>query len=279
MNLQSSSIVCNANEQKRGLTIWSEQHIGLPDVRGIASSVFRRAVDGRRKGNEHTNSETSTSNGNEVRRNVWAGMRQVSVKKILCLKGLPRNLMASILAHEATHAWLAFDPIKTNNLKRFSILMAFGFFKGASLGNLVNTVLYVNPSILYMAFFGSLAIFASFSAAAMFAQRRSYLYLYGIAGSIMSFLAWSSLFSFFFGLSPFMFNVHVYGGLFMFLMYVVADTQMLIEKTALGSRDVAGHALELFVDLVALFVRILIIMLQNDEKKKRKERRSDRRNY
>ncbi|GFH52956.1 hypothetical protein CTEN210_09432 [Chaetoceros tenuissimus] len=116
MNLQSSSIVCNANEQKRGLTIWSEQHIGLPDVRGIASSAFRRVVDGRRKGNENTNSESSTSNGDEVRRNVWAGMRQVSVNKILCLKGLPRNLMASILAHEATHAWLAFDPIRRDGV-------------------------------------------------------------------------------------------------------------------------------------------------------------------
>ena len=34
----------------------------------------------------------------------------VSINAILCLKGLPANLTASILAHEATHAWLALNP-------------------------------------------------------------------------------------------------------------------------------------------------------------------------
>jgi len=116
MNEQSSSIGCNANEKKRGLTIWSEVHAGLPSVSGIAegitkavSSTFLRPMS--RKSN------TSESDNNNITRNVWAGMRHVSVKKILCLKGLPENLMASILAHEATHAWLAFNPIRRDGVR------------------------------------------------------------------------------------------------------------------------------------------------------------------
>jgi hypothetical protein len=33
-----------------------------------------------------------------------------SVTAILCLSGLPRDLTASVLAHEATHAWIKLHP-------------------------------------------------------------------------------------------------------------------------------------------------------------------------
>jgi hypothetical protein len=33
-----------------------------------------------------------------------------SVTAILCLSGLPRDLVASVLAHEATHAWIKLHP-------------------------------------------------------------------------------------------------------------------------------------------------------------------------
>ncbi len=57
----------------------------------------------------------------------------------------------------------------------------------------------------------------------------------------------------------------------MFLMYVVYDTQMMIEKAVLGSKDVAWDAMELFIDFVAIFVRICVILLKNKEKKSKKK--------
>ncbi|MBA0831199.1 hypothetical protein Goarm_015680 [Gossypium armourianum] len=42
---------------------------------------------------------------------------------------------------------------------------------------------------------------------------------------------------------------------------MIVDTQDIIEKAHLGDLDYVKHALTLFTDFVAVFVRILIIMV------------------
>eukprot|EP00979_Chaetoceros_neogracilis_P014820 scaffold4912_cov284-Chaetoceros_neogracile.AAC.11 len=108
MNQHDSTIGCDANEKKGGLTIWSEVHAEIPILSGVArgianaTSAFRGAK----------RNESDRDTGGEVLRNIGAGIRHASVKRILILKGFPENLMASVLAHEATHAWLCYDPIR-----------------------------------------------------------------------------------------------------------------------------------------------------------------------
>lgn len=62
-----------------------------------------------------------------------------------------------------------------------------------------------------------------------------------------------------------------------FLGFVVFDSQMIVERAALGDADCVGHATTLLVDFVALFVRIAIILLRNQEKREDRERRNNRR--
>jgi len=70
-------------------------------------------------------------------------------------------------------------------------------------------------------------------------------------------------------------NINLYLGLFMFCGYILYDTQLIIEKADRGSTDFVWDALELFIDFVAIFVRVLIILLQNSgskDKKKKQEK-------
>eukprot|EP00656_Telonema_subtile_P005927 TRINITY_DN12718_c0_g1_i2.p1 TRINITY_DN12718_c0_g1~~TRINITY_DN12718_c0_g1_i2.p1 ORF type:complete len:179 (-),score=34.11 TRINITY_DN12718_c0_g1_i2:222-758(-) len=153
---------------------------------------------------------------------------------------------------------------------RFGLLLGFGFLKGASVGGLIEHALYIHPSIVTTALLATTVVFGCFSAAAMFARRRSYLYLGGILGSVMGYMCLASLANIFLGWQ--MINeAQIYVGLVVFSGYVVYDTQVIIEKAANGQRDVISHALELFMDFAAIFVRVLIILMRNKENENRRK--------
>ena len=104
----------------------------------------------------------------------------------------------------------------------------------------------------------------------MCAKRRSYLYLGGVLGSVITVMSMASIANIFFK-SPLLLDVNLYVGLAVFCGYVVYDTQLMIERAALGSRDFAWHAAELFIDFISIFVRVLVIMLKNAAKKNQQE--------
>ncbi|WZZ02130.1 hypothetical protein YC2023_074458 [Brassica napus] len=73
-------------------------------------------------------------------------------------------------------------------------------------------------------------------------------------------LMWLHFASSIFGGSASIFKFELYFGLLIFVGYMVADTQEIIEKAHLGDMDYEKHSLTLFTDFVAVFIRILIIM-------------------
>nr|XP_043627872.1 bax inhibitor 1-like [Erigeron canadensis] len=171
--------------------------------------------------------------------------------------------------------WLLATPTY-HEQKRVSLLMASSLLQGASIGPLIEVAIDFDPSILVSAFMGTAIAFACFSGAAMLARRREYLYLGGLLSSGVSILFWLHFASSIFGGSVAMFKFELYFGLLVFVGYMVVDTQEIIEKAHLGDLDYVKHALTLFTDFVAVFVRILIIMLKNSaEREERKKKRRD----
>jgi len=164
--------------------------------------------------------------------------------------------------------WLFSVPEQELN-KRFLILMGFAFAQGISVGPLLNYSIELNPSIVTTAFFGTVGIFACFSASAYYAERRSYLFLGGILGSALSALTIIGFLNIFFR-SPFMYNISLYVGLLVFCGFVCFDTQLIIEKAAMGHKDVIVDSLELFLDFVSIFIRLVIILSKKEEKKSNK---------
>lgn len=164
--------------------------------------------------------------------------------------------------------WLAATPNTPNNKqKRQAIVLSFGAAQGLTLGPLVEAVLEIESSIVFVSFMATVLVFACFSAAALLAERRSHLYLGGLLSSGLSFLCMASFANLFLG-SRALFDVNLYGGLLLFVGFVIFDTQLTVEKAAMGDLDTEMHALNLFTDLVAIFVRIMIILSRN---KKRRE--------
>ena len=97
----------------------------------------------------------------------------------------------------------------------------------------------------------------------------------GLLSSAVSLLFWLGLANLFFH-SRAIFNIELYVGLIVFCGFVVFDTQLVVAKAMTGDRDHIRHSLMLFVDLIAIFVRVLIILMKNQEsKKERRERRRD----
>ncbi|XP_061354819.1 bax inhibitor 1-like [Gastrolobium bilobum] len=179
------------------------------------------------------------------------------------------------LASLGSMIWLLSTP-SFQEQKRLSLLMASALFQGASIGPLIDLAIAIDPRLIFSAFVGTSLAFASFSAAALVARRREYLYLGGLLSSGLSILMWLHFASSIFGGSTALFKFDLYFGLLVFVGYIIVDTQEIIERAHFGDLDYVKHALTLFTDLVAIFVRILTIMLKNStERNERKKKRRD----
>lgn len=169
--------------------------------------------------------------------------------------------------------WLLLTPDTPSTLyRRYSLLGLAAFFDGCSLGPLVERVLLLHPEILLTAFLGTAAAFFCFSGAALVSQRRSFIYLGGVLSSAIVGLFVFRMCDIAFGVSRMVHLGEVYLGLGIFLLYIVFDTQMIVEKAYAGADDHVKAALDLFIDFVAVFVRVMVIMLDNAEKREKKRR-------
>ena len=160
--------------------------------------------------------------------------------------------------------------------KRVGIFLGFCALKGMSIGSIVESSLYLDPAIPLIAFVGTVVVFACFSLSALLAKRRSYLYISGFLSSAMSLMFWMSLANMWFRSAAC--TTSKYTVAYLFSGYVIVDTQMIVEKAENGERDYLWHAAELFTDFVALFVRILIILMRNARNGRKGEEDRRRRN-
>ncbi|OAO99325.1 hypothetical protein AXX17_AT4G20660 [Arabidopsis thaliana] len=134
--------------------------------------------------------------------------------------------------------------------------------------------LYEPNIVLVTAFVGTAVAFVCFSAAAMLATRREYLYLGASLACCMSILWWVQIASSIFGGSTTVFKFGLYFGLLIFVGYIVVDTQMITEKAHHGDMDYVQHSFTFFTDFASLFVQILVLNMFRKMKKGRKDRRN-----
>ncbi|GIM15821.1 hypothetical protein Vretimale_18526 [Volvox reticuliferus] len=154
------------------------------------------------------------------------------------------------------------------------MLAGFSFCQGAALGKLVGLGLGMDPSIVLTAFLGTMAVFVSFTLAALMSARRSFLFLGGWLASAVMGLGVLRLSSWLLGVHTVSFQAEIYFGLLIFAVYVLLDTQLIVEKAAAGYMDPVRSALDLLVDIMAIFVRILVIQLKKNADRERRQNES-----
>ena len=154
------------------------------------------------------------------------------------------------------------------------LLCAYGFCQGLSIGPIIETAVFIDPSLVFTAFALTANVFLCFSLTSLFIPRRSHLALASVLSSSLSFLCCLGLLSLFFP-TVLAYKLQLYLGLLVFCGYIIADTQVIIDdaESAHKQADYVQDALKLFINLVAVFVRLLIILIQNAANKDREEGR------
>ncbi|RKP28139.1 inhibitor of apoptosis-promoting Bax1-domain-containing protein [Syncephalis pseudoplumigaleata] len=184
------------------------------------------------------------------------------------------GMLSGLLCFLSVMGVLALPHNKATAPMRYGLLSLFAFCQGLSLGPLIETILDFYPRVLVTALVSTTLVFASFSMSALFSRRRSWFFLGGLLGSGLSILCWSSLLNVWVQ-SVALFRAELYIGLALFCGYVIYDTQLIIEKAELGYRDIPGDCISLFTDLIGMFIRILAILADQEEKKRKRSRHNE----
>lgn len=159
-----------------------------------------------------------------------------------------------------------------NRGMRMSMLLGFAFLTGLGMGPLLSMAIMMNPSLVPSALLLTTAIFACFTGAALFAPDGKYLYLGGTLLSGLSTLLFLGLLNIFFK-SQLLFQAHLYIGLAIFCGFIMFDTQVIIRKARNGDKDFIAHSLDLFIDFVQIFRKVLILLMQKDERDNKNKKR------
>jgi FtsH-binding integral membrane protein len=157
-----------------------------------------------------------------------------------------------------------------NTQKRLLYFWGFALLSGMSLGPLVQAVINIDPSIVPTAFMATGLIFVCFTMASLITNDRKFLYLGGLLMSGLSLLCFMSFINIFFG-SRGMFEAELYLGLGIFCLFVLYDTQLIVEKARHGDLDYVWHSVDLFIDFVAIFRRLMVLLANKEQKKKRRD--------
>ena len=67
---------------------------------------------------------------------------------------------------------------------------------------------------------------------------------------------------------------YLLSGLLLVCMFIIYDTQLIVERAERGIKDVPSDTLKLFMDLFELFIKILRILMEMKDNEDRKKRRN-----
>ena len=152
--------------------------------------------------------------------------------------------------------WLWFKP-PANPVARQALVVSFGLLQGMGIAPIVKAT--AASGVLGAALVMTGAVFCGFSAAAFMAPRASLVAFQGpLMGMFFGMFAISILNMFW--PTAFAHSIILYGGLAIFSAFIAVDTQVMIERARCGEGDVAMDSLNMFINVIQVFIRIAQIL-------------------
>ena len=152
--------------------------------------------------------------------------------------------------------WLNFRPPASVEA-RLALFFSFCVLEGMAIAPIVLAT--AAKGVLGSALVLTAAVFLGFSGAALLAPRASLVKFQGpLIGMLMGMIAVSFL-----NLiwpSSFAHSIVLYGGLAIFSAFIAVDTQAMIERAACGTSDHVQDAVQMFLNVLNIFIRIAQIM-------------------
>lgn len=157
--------------------------------------------------------------------------------------------------------WLNFAP-PANPTTKLALFYAFTLLEGMALAPLVLMTSMKGVLVTSLVLTG--AVFCGFSAAAYLSPRASLVAWQGpLFGALIGLMA-VSLINVFYP-TAIAHSLILYGGLALFSVMVAVDTQAMIERARCGAGDHVQDALQMFLNVVNIFVRIAQMMGSMDK--------------
>lgn len=152
--------------------------------------------------------------------------------------------------------WLSFKPPKTEN-GQLALFFAFTTLEGMAIAPIVKFT--VVKGVLGSALVLTGAIFVGFSAAAFLSPRASLIKFQGpMFGMLLGMVAISFLNMFY--PTAFAHSLILYGGLALFSAFIAVDTQAMIERARCGYGNHVQDAVQMFMNVLNIFIRIAQIL-------------------
>lgn len=152
--------------------------------------------------------------------------------------------------------WLSFAPPANPSLK-LGLFFSFALLEGMAIAPLV--LMTSMKGVLSTSIILTAAVFGGFSAAAYLAPRASMVAWQGpLFGALIGIVA-ISLINIFYP-TAIAHSIILYGGLAIFSLMVSVDTQAMIERARCGAGDHVQDAMQMFLNVINIFVRIAQIM-------------------
>jgi len=183
---------------------------------------------------------------------------------LVCAAGMKANatfVVSGFFLHLASiilSVYLVYQVANKRNSEdmRMLYLAGLAFQLGFLIGPAIHMIYAFHPEILTQAVLYTATAFTSFSLISLFSKRRSMLFVGSIIVTLVQGLLLYRLFGWLLGYS-YMNMVYLMVGLLTACLYVIYDTQLIIERAEHGDKDVISHTMLLFIDLFDLFVKIL----------------------